>query len=434
MVSHIYAKRCLVALAATIFLFSCLPAQSQPASIDTFRLSLPAAEKRLLDSNLLLLASNYNTDAQKALIQQAKLWDNPILNTDQAISGNGKFFPHSKNPDGSYNGQYYVQIQQLIRTAGKRGKLINLAGTNARLSELSLQEVLRNLRYQLRKDYYELALQLGTRKIYESQLLQLNKLLSSMQLQFAAGNIAQKDLLRMQALVISLEQDRADIDKSMADTQAELRTLLQVDGAVFIVPDDSGSVAGVQGTVDPAIAFETAKKYNPAYLLQQAQVVLQQQNLLYQKALRIPDITVGPNFDRNSSYTPNYVGIGISLPLPVFNKNQGNIRSAGYSIKQQQSVTANAEAELKNAILAACEQLSLTRKQNGSSQQSFIAQYQTMYGNIVQSYRERQINLLEFLDFFNGYTASQQRLLQQQLNLQLAKEQLNYQAGIDIIK
>jgi cobalt-zinc-cadmium efflux system outer membrane protein len=255
-----------------------------------------------------------------------------------------------------------------------------------------------------------------------------------MQLQFAAGNIAQKDLLRMQALVISLEQDRADLDKSMADTQAELRTLLQVNGAVFIVPDDSGSVADMQVTVDPAMVFETAKKYNPSYLLQQAQVVLQQQNLLYQKALRIPDITVGPNFDRNSSYTPNYVGIGISLPLPVFNKNQGNIRSAGYSIKQQQSVTANAEAELKNAILAACEQLSLTRKQNGSSQQSFVTQYQTMYGNIVQSYRERQINLLEFLDFFNGYTASQQRLLQQQLNLQLAKEQLNYQAGIDIIK
>ena len=89
-------------------------AQSKQA--DTVRLSLSEIEKRFLDSNLLLLAAHYNVDAQKALIQQAKLWDNPVLNTDQVIAANGKFFPYGKNPDGSYSGQYYIQVQQLIKT------------------------------------------------------------------------------------------------------------------------------------------------------------------------------------------------------------------------------------------------------------------------------------------------------------------------------
>ncbi len=91
---------------------------------DTLSISLTQAEKRFLDSNFLLLASHYNVDAQNALIEQAKLWDNPTLNLDKVIAAHGQFWPSGKNPDGTYNGQYYIQVQQLIKTAGKRGKLV----------------------------------------------------------------------------------------------------------------------------------------------------------------------------------------------------------------------------------------------------------------------------------------------------------------------
>jgi len=57
-----------------------------------------------------------------------------------------------------------------------------------------------------------------------------------------------------------------------------------------------------------------------------------------------------------------------------------------------------------------------------------------MYDNILRSYQQKQINLLEFLDFFNDYTDSQIRHLQQLLNMQLSKEEVNYQIGIDFIK
>lgn len=141
---------------ATLFYSTHLLSQTTSHS-DTLVVTIQQAEKRFIDSNYLLLAANYNVDAQKALIQQAKLWDNPVLNTDQVIAANGKFFPYGKNPDGSYSGQYYIQVQQLIKTAGKRGKLINLATTNAKLSELQLQDVIRNLRYQLHTDYYNIS-------------------------------------------------------------------------------------------------------------------------------------------------------------------------------------------------------------------------------------------------------------------------------------
>ena len=381
------------------------------------------------------MAANYNVDAQKALIQQAKLWDNPVLNTDQVIAANGKFFPYGKNPDGSYSGQYYIQVQQLIKTAGKRGKLINLATTNAKLSELQLQDVIRNLRYQLHTDYYNISQQLGTKAIYQDQMQQLNKLLTGMQAQLSVGNIAQKDYLRIQALLVSLEQDMTDLDKSIADNQADIRTLLQVKENVFVKPADKlDANIALSNLVNNDQLVETGKQHNPYYQLQQTQILYQQQNLAYQKSLRSPDITLGPNFDRNSNFAPNYVGLGISLPLTIINKNQGNIKSAEFSIKQQQSLASNAETELRNNIATAYQKLLLTVKQNSATQKDFYTKYEAMYRNILSSYQQKQINLLEFLDFFNDYTSSQQRLLQQQLNLQLAKDELNYYAGMDILK
>lgn len=401
---------------------------------DTLSLSVQDVEKRFIDSNFQLLAAHYNVDAQKALIDQAKLWDNPVLNTDQVIAAKGKFFPYGKNPDGTYSGQYFIQVQQLIKTAGKRGKLIDLATTNTRLSELQLQDLLRNLRYQLRSDFYTLHQLLGNRSILLSQQQQLTPLLNAMQSQLNAGNIAQKEYLRVQALLITLNQDLTDLNKSIADTEFDLKTLLQLKDQTFIKPlvSDSSNAAALTENLESL--QQMGKQSNPNYQLQLTQTVFQQQNLAYQKALRVPDITVGPNFDRNSNFAPNYVGLGISLPLPVFNNNKGNIRSAEFGIKQQQAVTQNAETDLQNSISNAYQKLQLTIEQNNTTQKDFYSKYQGMFQNMLKSYQQKQISLLEFIDFFNDYTSLQQRLNQQQLNLQLAKEELNYNIGTDAIK
>lgn len=418
------------------FIYLLLLGKTQAQAInaqDTISISVQEAEKRFLDSNLQLLAAHYNIDAQRALIQQAKLWDNPVLNTDQVIAAKGQFFPYHKNPDGSYSGQYFIQLQQLIKTAGKRGKLINLATTNTKLSELQLQDVLRNLRYQLRTDYYTLVQQFSNKTLLEGQLQQLNRLLTGMQAQFAAGNIAQKELLRIQALQVALQQDITDLNKSITDTEADFKTLLQVKDPVFFKPQEPAS-GDVLLTDTLGTLVQLARQNNPNYQLQQTQTLYQQQNLTYQKALRVPDITLGPNFDRNSNFAPNYVGLGISLPLPLFNKNQGNIKSAEFSVKQQQAIAQNAETDLQNSVANAYNKLQYTIQQNNNTQKDFYDKYQGMFANMLKSYQQKQISLLEFIDFFNDYTSLQQRLTQQQLNLRLSKEELNYNIGIDAIK
>ena len=411
---------------ALAMILSCNLLSAQQLAADTLSLSLQQTEKKFIDSNFLLLAQHYNVDAQRALIEQAKVWQNPTLNTDFMLAADGKILQYHKNADGSFNGQYYIQVQQLILTAKKRGKLINLATTNAHLSELQLQDVLRNLRYQLHQDYYTIQQQLALLAIYNGQAVQLSKLVAGMKAQLGAGNIAQKDYIRIQALSIALQQDMVELKKSIADTQNDIKTLLQIKSPnLFVKPLETlSSEATLPDNVDALI--NAALRSNPSYLLQQAQITYQQQSLEYQKALKTPDITLGPNFDRNSNFAPNYVGLGVSVPLPVFNKNKGNIKSAEANVKLQQAIALNAEAELRNNVSNAHQKLVLSIELNNATQKEFYDSYTTLYNNMVESYKNRQINLLEFLDFFNDYTDSRKKLLDQQLNLQLAKEELAY--------
>ena len=416
-------KRYLLAFALVFTIGNAALAQQQQ---DTLTLSLQQTEKVFTDSNLVLLAQHYNVDAQKALVEQAKSWQNPTLNTDFGIAADGKFLQYKKNADGSYNGQYYIQIQQLILTAKKRGKLIDIANTNTRISELQLQDVLRNLRYQLHQDYYTIQQQLALLNIYKGQSEQLDNLLNGMKAQLDAGNIARKDFVRIQALVISLKQDITELKKSLADSENDLKTLLQIKDAHLFVKPTEHLTGEVPMPYNLESLVNVALKTNPYYLLQQWQTTYQQKNLSYQKALKTPDITLGPNFDRNSNFAPNYVGLGISLPLPVFNKNKGNIKSAEATVKQQQAITQCAETELRNNISNAYQKLLLSIELGNGTQKAFYKDYTEIYNNMLESYKQRQINLLEFLDFFNDYTDSQKKLLDQHLNLQLAHEELLY--------
>lgn len=399
---------------------------------DTLYLTLLQADKLFIDSNLLLLAAHYNVDANKALIEQAKLWNNPVLNTDQVINAGGNFFPYGKNPDGTCNGQYYIQIQQLISTAGKRSKLVKLASINVKLAELQLQDAMRSLRLQLHTDYYTLQQQCNINQLYNGQSEQLNALLQGMKAQLTAGNIAQRDFLRIQSLVVALQQDITENKRAMEDVSADLRILLRLKSDIQIIPADSMNPAPIE---TPALenCITAALTNNPDYLAQQQQLIFQQQNLSYQQALKTPDITISPEFDRNGQFAQNFYGLGISLPLPVFNKNQGNIKSAAISIKEAEAANSNSNISLQNDVTAAYKKLLLTQQQNNAAQKDFYATYKTLFNNMLQSYKQKQVSLVDFVDFYNAFTETELRRLQQQMNLQTAKEELNYQTGINII-
>lgn len=404
------------------------------AQTDTLSLSLKQAEKIFLEQNLALLAQRYNVEVSKAPVKQARLWDDPTLTTDQNIYANHKWLEHGTNADGTPKGQYFIQIEQLIRTGGKRGRQIDMATTNSQMSEWQFAALMQNLKFQLRSDFYTIAQQLALAELYNEQSSQLEQLLNGMTAQYHSGNVARKDLLRVQALQINLQQEAAGNRKQLADNQAELKTLLGITGDTLIypLPAPIDSITAPEPGISQLL--DLARQNNAFYRLDQLQLQYQKQNLAFQKALAVPDITLSPSYDLNSNYAPHYVGLGFSLPLPVFNGNRGNIKAARWQVKQEEANLSQADIRLQNEVTGAYQKYRYSMQLHSAMQQDFYNNYKQLQESIAESFRQRQISLLEFIDYFNDYETIRSKQLQQQLELRLAREELNRQTGADLFQ
>jgi outer membrane protein, heavy metal efflux system len=398
---------------------------------DTTVLSFAAAEKIFLQNNLSLLAAKYSIDVNKALIQQAKLWDNPVLTTDQNIyDKRGGFFKHNGE-----TGTFYVQLMQLIRTAGKRNKAVQIAADNATISQQQFEDLLRTLRYVLKNDLLEVSHLLKIKNVYIVEIEAVNRLVKGMDLQLKAGNISVKDNLRIKALLFSLQNELVNADAQLIPLQSEIKLLLNNNETKFIEPalEYKFGVLTTAAIPNTDSLLQSALSARPDAKIAQTSVALQTHSLTYQKALAKADISVGTEFDQRSSYAPNYIGLAVSLPLNIFNRNQGNIAAAKFTVQQQQAIADQTYLKIKNDIVAAVNKFLFYQGVNNRQQLDFSQQYDALFANMLKSYEQRQTGLLEFIDFMDAYKDNKLKLAEQYNGLIHAIEDLNYAVGKDII-
>lgn len=429
-ITHQKQKLLIVLVTFLLVLGTVVTAQST----DTTRYQLKQAEQLFLQKNFTLLAAKYNIDINKALVEQAKLWDNPVLATDQNIydgsAGNGKFFAHDAT-----RGQVYVQLTQLIKTAGKRSKLAQLATDNTNIAAAQFDDVMRSLRYTLRNDLLEINHQLKIKRVYDGEIVELQHLIRGMDEELKAGNIALKDNMRLKALLFGLQNELVNVQSAILPVQSELKLLLQITDTSFIAPQTEYKFGLLTTDAIPALdsLIKFALNNRPDAKLAMLAADYQGHNLIYQKALAKPDITLGTEFDQRSSYNPNYVGLSIALPINIFNKNQGNIKSAGFSVKQQETLTNYQYSKIQSEVTASYNKLKYFQQVNNLQQLDFSQKYDELFQNMVKSYQARQIGLLEFLDFIDAYRDTKLKLLEQHNNLVKAIEELNFTTNSTII-
>lgn len=326
-------------------------------------------EATFLRGNARLLAEQFALSGAQAQVIQARLWDNPTLMVEQMTYNptTKRLLPLLGRSDepGKPTTEQAVQLQQLFLLAGKRSKRTAIAQTNAQLTEQGYQEVLRNLKYELRRNFYDTYYLLQQIRVYDLELAALENTVGNMQILLGKGVVTQGNVMRVRSLLFSLQNERRDLQVELADRQSSLHVLGGRPLGTFWKPVvDSVALS----SVDPqrfslSAILNAAYENRPDLRAQQLGITLQQQQLAYQKALRTPDLQVGLNYDRAGSSVPHYLGLNASVPLPLFNRNQGNIRSAEWGIREAQVrsqaglLQAEAEAELAYRKLQEADRL-----------------------------------------------------------------------------
>ena len=391
--------------------------------------TLQDCESQFLKKNLFLLASQYNIDASKALAIQARIWENPIITAELNAYNpeRDKFFDIGKE------GQKVFGIEQLIYLGGKKRNEIKLAQTNAQLAELSFNDLLRTLKLQLRKSFYTVYYNTKNLENTDKQLAHIENLINSYSVQAQKGNIPLKDVVRLQSLYLNFKNERLEVINNNIDEQANLKLLLNETENVIpsVSKDDSNKYLKV-------IAFdlksfeEQAIANRPDYLAKQKEIEANELNVKWQKSLAIPDLTLGANYDQRSGAFNNEANVSVGIPLPLWNKNKGNIKYAQTILEQSKVEKQNFELQLQTEITSAWTKWDESRQNYSVIKPTVNSDFEAVYNGMLTNFQKRNVSLLEFTDFMESYNQAIIQLNELKKKVVIAGEELNSTINKDL--
>lgn len=425
-----------------LFLFACvfpcfhLFAQSEA----TIKLTPSEIEATFLEQNLQLIAEQMNISIAEAEVAQAKLWDNPTLSisdinlwsTNSQREGESEVIP---SLFGSFarNTQFSIELSQLIQTANKRGKLVAREKVSKEIAIQQFEVVLRGLKIELRKSINEIIYFQNYLKILSSQQESLEQLVEAYRKQVLQGNIAKSELLRLQSSLLEIENEHNEAVSGFNEQLKTLKVLLSIDPMINIqIVDTEIDIVSPKSVTLPHLLEQTSE--NSADIkLSKLQTQYFEKSLAYEKSQRIPDLTISANYDRRGGVWRDFIGFGISIDLPFFNRNQGGIKAAKLnreqSLYQEKQQINEIQHELVEAYNNYTQAYNFYQK---IAENDLYAELDNMLSIYSKNLLNRNISMLEYIDFMEAYKNNKQTILMAHKKMQLQFEELQYIVGTEI--
>ncbi len=394
-------------------------------------MTLQEAEKRFLALNLSLIAERYNIDMAQAQVTQARLFDNPVISLEQNIYNrlNGKYF------DLGSEGESAVEIEQVIQIAGQRNKRVRLERVNKEIAEYQFEEVLRTLRSELNKTFVEVYFLTRSISVYDKEIESLGQLLRATKEQQGKGNVSLLESSRLEALLLSLRKERNDVENDLVDRQGELNLLLNIPAGqkTSLLLDDVGVLKQINLSTISFAEMSGMLAMRPDLKVARAEVNAAKANLRLQRSMAAPEFSVKGMYDRAGNFINNYFAVGISLSVPIFNRNQGNIRSAKFDVLQNGKEEEYAMEKARMELYASYHQMQKAIELYQDSNDELEHNFNQLIGGVNENYSKRNISMLEFIDYYQSYKETCLQLYELRKNVFLAMENLNTTVGQTVI-
>jgi len=386
-------------------------------------LTLHESESLFLKNNLDLLASRFNVEAAQAAIIQARTWENPNFTV-----GLNAYNPERKKYlDIGTEGEKSAGFDQLIHLGGKKRNEIAMARSNAEVADLEFADLLRNLKLQLRQTYFSLYYQNMSYSSIQKQLANLDSLIIAHQIQVQKGNIPMKDLVRLQSLELTLKNQKTQLFENIIDFQSKLDLITGLSLNVIPSPTvEEVSVYQDDKILQPDTLNRLALTNRTDLKVARKQVEVSDLNVRLQKSLAIPDITVGALWDQRGGTFKNEVGLNLGIPLPFWNRNQGNIKIAKAQLNEasvQQTIQSN---KVTSEVLQAVKKWKEATENYRYLTRSYLKNLEDVQNGIFNNFKNGNLSLIEFTDFMESYHSTMMQYYQFAQNLVNACEEINF--------
>ena len=402
---------------------------------DTIVLSRDEAEVIFLKNNIDVITQKLQISQAEAREVQAKYWPNPKLSISEVNLWRTYGIEELPPLVGNWgkSSQISAEIEQVIQTAGKRRKTIELQQIEVQGAKFELQEVLRELKKSLRNTVTEILYNQEQQKVYRSQISSIEKLTKSYNNQLNLGNISKAEYVRLKAQEVEFKKKLISLQQEIEDQQLELKALLILPSSSYIVISGSLMLPEKQlSELEAQQWIEKAKENRPDIMILKNTEKYAAKNLDIQNAMKIPDVAVSVGYDRGGNIMKDFIGLGVSFDLPVFDRNKGNIQAAKLELVKSQLETHKNLLKSENEIMSVFRNYIRTQEVSAEMDHHYESTLDSLLVSHEKNFRLRNISMLEYLDFMDTYIRNKMIILDTKKELNHYYENLQYVVGQDL--
>ncbi len=330
-------------LLALILSPSRLPAQD--SSIPP-RLTLEQAIRLAFARNPALAAARNGIEALEGDSVTASQRLNPAVTFEE------EDFPIRADPGRFFDTQEItLRFDYEIERGGRRQLRTQSAQQAVDAERLAYQDQVRRIELEVKRAFSRMVLAKSNLETSRSILEQAERMIELNRVRLAQGDISALDLNRIEVEKLRFQDDVFQTDLLLRNSRSALLALLNapdlaqdVDVAGSLPVTDEVQEAGLppQVPLDELLRIALSKRPDIASVLKQRDRADTETRL--QRAIRSPNVTIGGGYKRNAA--DNSFVFGVTVPLQMFNRNQGGILRAEAEHKR----SANLEDALRKQI------------------------------------------------------------------------------------
>ncbi|WP_026136825.1 TolC family protein [Pseudomonas sp. CBZ-4] len=342
-------------------------------------LTLDSALQSAFANNPDLAAAQWEIDIAQGGRQQAGLIPNPVLSVDA----------EDTRRDTRTTG---VKLSQTLELGGKRGARIDVASRAQDAAALTLEQRRNTLRADVIDSYYS-----ALRAQERLDLAQRSLALAERGLVVANGRVTAGKTSPVEATraQVQLSEIRLELNRAQMGLTDGYRRLAASTGSATV----EFQAVATQGLPQLPAAQLLARLEQTAELrLAELQILQGEASVGLEKAQRIPDldVSIGSQYDAGARERVNLVGV--SMPLPLFNRNQGNVLAASRRADQARDLRNATELRLRTETRQALDLWQTANSEVRAFNQQILPAAQSAVDSATRGFEMGKFNFLDVLD------------------------------------
>ncbi|MDE2060134.1 MAG: TolC family protein [candidate division NC10 bacterium] len=418
-----------------IFALSCvisLHLLARPIHASEGALSLEEAVSQALDKSPELAVERHQIDVAKGDLAKARVYP---LNPDLRLAPSyGSARPREVDTRVGTNG-FEVAVSQTLQIKGQWGLRIQRAEADLDRTGWTVKDAQRRIRADVTSLFSDVLI--GQERVqFFDEIVVLNRELFDISRQlFEAGSVPRLDMLRADVEWRRAQNDRMAEERVLAAARKELNLL--IGRPSDFVPQALGPLRYAFDETDLPALKRIAVANRPDLSAAHARLQVIEQELAIARAERLfPELSasVGYSNDLGLDGRDQRVLFGVTVPLPLWNRRQGEVETALAERSRQAAAVTLVAARIDKEVAQAYERLVASRRIVEEFGKRIVPQQEENFRLLREGYEAGQFPLTEVLLGQREFVEGRLRYLEAVSQYNLSAVELERAVGTPLLK